>query len=46
MKSITRIPLVCFLFFQAIITQAQNYCASSTNLPYEQWNQSVSIANS
>ena len=45
MNTTTRTLLVWILFFQTIITHAQNYCASRANLPYEQWNQSVSVAN-
>ncbi len=45
MNTITRILLIFILFFQTFITQAQTYCPSSANLPYEQWNQSVSVSD-
>ena len=33
------------LFFYSTFIQAQTYCPSSANLPWEQWNTSVTVAN-
>ena len=45
MNLFTRFLSVCILFFNISLVQAQTYCTSNANLPWEQWNERVSIAD-